>query len=314
MPHTAPGFCLLHVEDDPILIDLVRTAFNKFGFAGEMVAAGSVQKALELLGEKERARKSFNLILTDISLPDGTGLQLIRELRLRPYWRLTPIIVLSSEIDPETIDGSYALGANCYMPKFSIKKGVIASLKSLYECWMESATLPETPQTSRVHLMLSRSIALRSRTADMFMGIARVFESEPEESGFWLTRAMTEANLANLVAFIRDRHGKIEMPADLLNRGHDMQDRVRTILMDIEKKIRKFSAKKPDEVYRSVLDTLEAIDVTIVNESLSYFFLKEPLAAETLKSRARAQRDEVAHHIRSRTSDQTLRERAAVLV
>jgi hypothetical protein len=59
-------FTILHVEDDPILATLVRTAFGSFGFRGSMITAGRVDVAIALLDERERNREPVNLILTDM--------------------------------------------------------------------------------------------------------------------------------------------------------------------------------------------------------------------------------------------------------
>src|SRR5689334_22422794 len=88
-------FTILHVEDDPALADLVRVAFQSFGFRGTMISVERVNEALELLGKRERDREPVNLILVDMQLPDGTGLDLIHAVKTNPAWRMTPIIVLS---------------------------------------------------------------------------------------------------------------------------------------------------------------------------------------------------------------------------
>jgi CheY-like chemotaxis protein len=59
---------LLVVEDEPILLLLVQGILERNGFS--VLAAGNAQEALQLW---ERHRHEVDLLLTDISLPDGMG-------------------------------------------------------------------------------------------------------------------------------------------------------------------------------------------------------------------------------------------------
>ncbi len=74
---------ILHVEDDPLLAHLVKMAFIRFGFQGDVLTAVSVNEALRLLARAENKRP-LSLVVTDVQLPDGTGLDLIREVKTDP--------------------------------------------------------------------------------------------------------------------------------------------------------------------------------------------------------------------------------------
>ena len=62
------GETLLVVEDEPILLLLVQGILQRNGFS--VLAAGNAAEALQLW---ERHRNEIDLLLTDISLPDGMG-------------------------------------------------------------------------------------------------------------------------------------------------------------------------------------------------------------------------------------------------
>jgi len=51
---------ILHVEDDSSHAKLVKTAFNSFGFSGEMLSAGSVHEALVTLDELRASRSPLS--------------------------------------------------------------------------------------------------------------------------------------------------------------------------------------------------------------------------------------------------------------
>ncbi|HEX7796234.1 MAG TPA: response regulator, partial [Vicinamibacterales bacterium] len=106
---------VLHVEDDELLAEAVRAAFEAFGFRGTYLAAHSVQEAKLLLTTP--AGPTVNLILSDMNLPDGTGLDVVRTVRSNPSRASVPIVILSGDTDPRAVDQSYVLGANAYIGK-----------------------------------------------------------------------------------------------------------------------------------------------------------------------------------------------------
>lgn len=308
------NFSLLHVEDDPILISLVKAAFSKFGYSGETVSVGTIKEAFDLLAERKRSGKPFNLILTDMNLPDGTGLDVIREVRSIPYWRLTPVIVLSNEMAPGTIDSAYALGANCYVSKLPPSKGIIDSLKSLYECWMEEAVLPQGHTENRMQELLRTGVRLRARTAEFYMMLARSFGAFPDETNFWLDRALYEGNISNLLANFRDKLSGVDFPSDLSDRIESMQLLIRNTLAGMEKQVQLKSPVTHEDACLWALTIMETIDEEIFADSIGAFFPIEPVVTSALKIRAAVHLREVATYVLDRAEDTQLRDRADKLL
>jgi CheY-like chemotaxis protein len=56
-------------------------------------------------------------ILLDVSMPGGTGLQVLRQLKNSFKTNQVPIIVISGSIDPEMAATVKSLGADDYLPK-----------------------------------------------------------------------------------------------------------------------------------------------------------------------------------------------------
>lgn len=104
----ASGSVLL-VDDDPALRELVARGLRQAG--ASVVEAGSVTEALDL------ADATPDLVLLDLDLPDGSGLDVTRALRDLPATRLTPIVMLTSSDDAGDIDAAYAAGVNGYAVK-----------------------------------------------------------------------------------------------------------------------------------------------------------------------------------------------------
>jgi CheY-like chemotaxis protein len=309
MSMTDKEFTILHVEDDPTLANLIRLTFQKFGFQGKMISAGRVDEAIDLLEEKERNREPINLILVDMQLPDGTGLDVIRAVKTDPVWRMTPVIVLSSELTPGMINAAYALGANCYVSKNPETKGVFESLRALYANWLESAVLPDAFPRDRLQDALSRAIYLRARTAEFYISLARVFEGEPE-MGFWLDRSLNEGNLSNLLAFFQSKLTEEDMSTAMLERLAGMQIQVQHALNTAEENLQRTPDPRPEEVYRWVLDLMRALNDEVVTEVIGCLFPKGPEATTALRARAAVHLKELAGHILDRTEEPDLRQRA----
>lgn len=104
----ASGSVLL-VDDDPALRELVARGLRQAG--ASVVEAGSVAEALEL------ADGTPDLVLLDLDLPDGSGIDVTRALRGLEATRVTPIVMFTSSDDAGDIDEAYAAGVNGYAVK-----------------------------------------------------------------------------------------------------------------------------------------------------------------------------------------------------
>lgn len=81
---------LLITDDDRALRETFRAAFEPRGFRTEMAADGA--EALEIV-----QRKPIHLLLTDMYMPNMTGLETIR--RVRQVHVTLPCILLSASLD-----------------------------------------------------------------------------------------------------------------------------------------------------------------------------------------------------------------------
>jgi len=74
--------------------------------------APSAEAALEQL-----ERDTFSAVITDIHLPEMTGLELVARIRGNPRFGSLPIVVLSADADPATPARALGLGADAYFAK-----------------------------------------------------------------------------------------------------------------------------------------------------------------------------------------------------
>jgi CheY-like chemotaxis protein len=304
---------ILHVEDDLHLAEAVKTAFEHFGFRGDMITAGSVGAAIDLLSVRERNKKPLSLIITDMQLPDGTGLDVIREVKTNPAWRLTPVIVLSYKDDESIVNDAYALGANSYMPKVPESKSLLESLQGFYQYWLENAKLPRAGSRDRLQDTLETAIGLRTRTADFYLGLARASEKEPGEMEFWLDRALNEGNLSNLLAFFRNKLNEQDVPQRMIDQLAGMQMKVKNALKTAEELLEKNPLPPPAMTGQWALALSDAVDEEVFAEACGHLFPKSPAATVALRARAGVQMKELALHILDRVEGEELRKKAVSL-
>ena len=305
---------ILHVEDDALLAHLVKKTFERFGFRGEMLSAGSASDALGLLRERARNRKPVSLILSDMQLPDGSGLDLIQEVKSDPAWCMTPVIVLSHEVGEGIINEAYALGANSYVPKATASKNIQGSLQSIYNYWLENAKLPQAGPRDRLQEALERAIGFRTRTGAFYLHLASAFAGSPEESAFWLDRALNEGNLSNLLAFFRNKVREQDAPPDMIDRLDGMQLKAKNALAAAENHLSAVPSLLPVLAYRMALDISDALDEDVFAEALGVLFPASAIATSALKARAAAQMEDLASYIWARTTDEGLRQKTNALL
>ena len=85
MPNAA-----LVVDDSTSMRQMVSFTLKEAGF--DVIEAGNGQEALDNV-----AGKSVNVVVTDLNMPVMDGMTLIRELRGKPEFKFTPILMLTTE-------------------------------------------------------------------------------------------------------------------------------------------------------------------------------------------------------------------------
>ncbi len=113
---------LLLVEDDPIDRRLFEELLREIGMVRyELVSAERAAVAARHLRESP-----FDLVLTDLSLPDAYGRDTVQQLRAAAPE--VPIVVLTGSEYPD-LDTSFAgLGVAHYVPKHELTPEVLESL------------------------------------------------------------------------------------------------------------------------------------------------------------------------------------------
>lgn len=102
---------ILIVEDSTTTRALIRAVIEEMGDFNT-VEAGSGFDALKLLPTQE-----FDLVITDINMPDINGLELINFMKNNPRYSHLPLIIVSTEKSEEDKKRGMALGVMAYITK-----------------------------------------------------------------------------------------------------------------------------------------------------------------------------------------------------
>ncbi len=108
---------ILVVEDSSSTRSLVRAILEDPALAAavgpvEITEAQSGFDAMRLL-----PRTRYDLIITDINMPDVNGLELIHFIRRSEQYRTTPLVIISTQATARDVERGKKLGADAYVPK-----------------------------------------------------------------------------------------------------------------------------------------------------------------------------------------------------
>jgi len=113
---------VLIVEDSKAIRSMIRVSLEEAGgfFA---VEAGNGFEALKAL-----PTRGFDLIITDINMPDINGLELIGYVKSNPAYRTIPLVIVSTEKSEEDKKRGMSLGAAGYVVKPFRKEELMAAV------------------------------------------------------------------------------------------------------------------------------------------------------------------------------------------
>lgn len=101
---------ILTIDDSRTMRDMLRLALTSAGF--EVVQAVDGMDGLETL-----ERESPDLIITDINMPKMDGFGFIEGARRTDRFRIVPILVLTTESDPDKKQRARTAGATGWIVK-----------------------------------------------------------------------------------------------------------------------------------------------------------------------------------------------------
>ena len=114
------GKKILLVDDEPVILETYSALLSEKGFS--VVTASSGREAL-----KTFSGNSFDLVITDLAMPDGDGFKLLEEIKeISPH---TPVIVFTGKIYRAVKEFVALLGANELLEKSCSTELFISRIK-----------------------------------------------------------------------------------------------------------------------------------------------------------------------------------------
>ena len=145
---------VLVVEDDPRMRDFFAHSVSR---CAELELAASVGTVAEALAWLDNDANTLDVLLTDLGLPDGSGLEVIRHaVKLHP---LCEPLVISMFGDEDNVLASIEAGALGYIHKDSAPDDIAQTILE-----MKSGASPISPMIARK--VLAKYARSRSRSGD----------------------------------------------------------------------------------------------------------------------------------------------------
>jgi two-component system chemotaxis response regulator CheY len=103
---------ILIVEDSPTMRAMLVSALEELDTPVKITEVASGFEAL-----RELPRTGYDLILTDINMPDINGLELVSFVKNNAAFRAIPLVIVSTEGSERDRDKGLRLGADAYLVK-----------------------------------------------------------------------------------------------------------------------------------------------------------------------------------------------------
>lgn len=135
---------ILLVDDHHIFRDGLKLLLQQQGSDWVAHAAANVAEARQVIENGI----DFDLILLDYNLPDGNGLDLLRE--IKSTMPATPVALLSAHEDPQLIQATLAAGASGFITKTSSSEVMLSALQLIFSggVYVPPAILKQNISTS----------------------------------------------------------------------------------------------------------------------------------------------------------------------
>ncbi|KAG8082099.1 hypothetical protein GUJ93_ZPchr0014g47610 [Zizania palustris] len=111
---------VLLVDDSPVDRRVAQLLLSSNTCAGSfhVIAVDSAKKAMEFLGLKEDGKEqAIDMVLTDYCMPEMTGYELLKAIKALSPLKPIPVIVMSSENEPQRISRCLNAGAEDFIVK-----------------------------------------------------------------------------------------------------------------------------------------------------------------------------------------------------
>jgi CheY-like chemotaxis protein len=103
----ADPFCVLVVDDEPIIRDLLRVMLKNMGVCAEVAENGVAAQRKVLAG-------SYQMVITDINMPEMDGIAFVKWLRKRKP-EIEIAMMTGNDIDDDTLETIGNTASTCFV-------------------------------------------------------------------------------------------------------------------------------------------------------------------------------------------------------
>ena len=137
---------ILIVDDSDADVELLQHLLSAKNPNAVIHSVATGDEVLNFMRKKKDPQKTQNidLVIIDLNLPKGGGLDILKELKSDENLRRVPVIVFTGSESEQDVDKAYELGANCYLVKpvaFEELSKVVGFIDSV---WLRGSHLPPT--------------------------------------------------------------------------------------------------------------------------------------------------------------------------
>jgi len=156
MPEEKNHYRILAVDDVPENLKIVANILQKAGYAYDTALNGI--DALRMSTQVD-----YDLILLDVMMPELSGLEVCRYLKVEPKTKNTPVIFLTADQSQETLKNAYKYGAVDYIKKPLYPTELLARIETHlkireYERDLESKVSQKTEEIQNTQRQLTYTL------------------------------------------------------------------------------------------------------------------------------------------------------------
>ena len=159
---------ILVVDDDRAVRSVLHVNLTKAGM--HVTLCASPVEALETLREAP-----FDLVLSDVRMPDGTGIELLQEVRQR--WPETPMVIMTGYGSVQDAVGAMKMGASDYIIKPISKDELMVIIERALEQRSLRAELVQLRQEVNERYGFDNLIGTTPRMVELYQEVAAVADT-----------------------------------------------------------------------------------------------------------------------------------------
>jgi len=114
---TPKNINFLVVDDMTFTHSFILQSLKKLGFEGNIFAAKNMTSAIEKIKEVYKHKMKIDVIITDLHLPDGNGIELTKKIRSTSSLVNIPIIMMTTDENSHLVIEAFEAGVDNYFFK-----------------------------------------------------------------------------------------------------------------------------------------------------------------------------------------------------